>query len=409
MPLQPGLEPIQFPANGSPMTVGRADHCTVRIPEPCNYVSGVHCRMSLCHLTEDLVVTDLSANGTFIGSARIGKGCWTVATWGEEISLGSPARSGGSVKFRIQPNPPPLLVARPAPKTPKTPETPDALPELETPSPSIGEVSTPGTPTLPCGPTAASPAVPSDRMTQFDIDDSITSQEPPEKASDASCGSESPAIGKLGRSSSQEDSDTEVRRSRSRLRAAKRALEEAEGHTEAAMRLKIQRVRAAAQSQQKLLSEALTAHDAAQAQLQAERDKFDDLSGQVEVWRKESCSQSTQLRELRQRFAALEEEHSALRRKTACRTGDVSSLQQCSDEDLDNLIREVCRSVASLQQAKDDRVQMSTRCVVCFERKRSLLLRPCSHMCLCDTCGHVVKECPLCRETVSERIRVHSA
>ena len=40
-------------------------------------------------------------------------------------------------------------------------------------------------------------------------------------------------------------------------------------------------------------------------------------------------------------------------------------------------------------------------CVVCLERPRSVVLLPCRHLGLCETCAPGLATCPLCRETVS--------
>ena len=40
-------------------------------------------------------------------------------------------------------------------------------------------------------------------------------------------------------------------------------------------------------------------------------------------------------------------------------------------------------------------------CVVCLERPRSVVLLPCRHLGLCETCAPGLATCPLCREIVN--------
>ena len=41
-----------------------------------------------------------------------------------------------------------------------------------------------------------------------------------------------------------------------------------------------------------------------------------------------------------------------------------------------------------------------TSCIICFERPKSHLAVPCSHLCACGPCSELMQECPYCREPV---------
>ncbi|EOD04950.1 hypothetical protein EMIHUDRAFT_220382 [Emiliania huxleyi CCMP1516] len=41
-----------------------------------------------------------------------------------------------------------------------------------------------------------------------------------------------------------------------------------------------------------------------------------------------------------------------------------------------------------------------TSCIICFERPKSHLAVPCSHLCVCGPCSELMQECPYCREPV---------
>ena len=45
-------------------------------------------------------------------------------------------------------------------------------------------------------------------------------------------------------------------------------------------------------------------------------------------------------------------------------------------------------------------------CVVCLEKAKCVLLLPCSHVCVCETCALAVHACPLCREAVVKTHKV---
>eukprot|EP01087_Luapelamoeba_hula_P019343 TRINITY_DN6391_c0_g1_i1.p1 TRINITY_DN6391_c0_g1~~TRINITY_DN6391_c0_g1_i1.p1 ORF type:complete len:548 (+),score=115.48 TRINITY_DN6391_c0_g1_i1:11-1654(+) len=45
-------------------------------------------------------------------------------------------------------------------------------------------------------------------------------------------------------------------------------------------------------------------------------------------------------------------------------------------------------------------------CVVCLDARRDTLLMPCRHFVLCAECGDTVASCPMCRETVTARMKI---
>ena len=49
-------------------------------------------------------------------------------------------------------------------------------------------------------------------------------------------------------------------------------------------------------------------------------------------------------------------------------------------------------------------------CVICLDAQKTILLRPCNHLCLCGNCASnvtAVRRCPLCNTTITERITVY--
>ncbi len=50
-------------------------------------------------------------------------------------------------------------------------------------------------------------------------------------------------------------------------------------------------------------------------------------------------------------------------------------------------------------ESQDD----SMSCSVCLAEKKSILLLPCKHVCLCSGCGEKVSDCPLCRTKIEAK------
>jgi hypothetical protein len=94
---------------------------------------------------------------------------------------------------------------------------------------------------------------------------------------------------------------------------------------------------------------------------------------------------------------------------------DVSSLTSVGDcerleRDLQSRLEQVeARREALARQATE--AQLADRlCVICCEGQKSVVLLPCRHMCLCDSCGHMdrIDTCPLCRVKITNKLSVFS-
>ncbi|XP_043094923.1 E3 ubiquitin-protein ligase LRSAM1 isoform X2 [Puntigrus tetrazona] len=49
----------------------------------------------------------------------------------------------------------------------------------------------------------------------------------------------------------------------------------------------------------------------------------------------------------------------------------------------------------------------SSECVVCMERESQVIFLPCGHVCCCQTCSDALQSCPLCRGSLSQRVRLY--
>nr|XP_043868455.1 E3 ubiquitin-protein ligase LRSAM1 isoform X1 [Solea senegalensis]XP_043868456.1 E3 ubiquitin-protein ligase LRSAM1 isoform X1 [Solea senegalensis] len=49
----------------------------------------------------------------------------------------------------------------------------------------------------------------------------------------------------------------------------------------------------------------------------------------------------------------------------------------------------------------------SSECVVCMETESQVIFLPCGHVCCCQVCNNALQNCPLCRSSISQRVRVY--
>lgn len=62
--------------------------------------------------------------------------------------------------------------------------------------------------------------------------------------------------------------------------------------------------------------------------------------------------------------------------------------------------------IRSIIDMRSSTLEEQSLCCVCFERDRSVLLRPCSHLALCENCSKKVSNCPICRSRITTKINV---
>mmetsp|Transcript_35258 Transcript_35258/g.44934 ORF Transcript_35258/g.44934 Transcript_35258/m.44934 type:complete len:139 (-) Transcript_35258:321-737(-) len=78
---------------------------------------------------------------------------------------------------------------------------------------------------------------------------------------------------------------------------------------------------------------------------------------------------------------------------------------------IDDAQKHLEKCVTILQKAKEDnavkqRVQAEHSCVICMTESKSVLFRPCLHLCICSKCNlKVFEKCPICRSVIEEKIQ----
>ena len=51
----------------------------------------------------------------------------------------------------------------------------------------------------------------------------------------------------------------------------------------------------------------------------------------------------------------------------------------------------------------------SNQCVVCMDRPRSMMMVPCKHFCVCETCSSKLRKCPLCNRHFSKVEKIYDS
>ena len=67
--------------------------------------------------------------------------------------------------------------------------------------------------------------------------------------------------------------------------------------------------------------------------------------------------------------------------------------------------REAAEAEARAARERTDSAP-SGLCVVCLDKPRTIVLRPCNHMCLCEDCAELCPTCPIDRTPVTARDRI---
>lgn len=49
----------------------------------------------------------------------------------------------------------------------------------------------------------------------------------------------------------------------------------------------------------------------------------------------------------------------------------------------------------------------TSECVVCLEREAQMVFLTCGHVCCCQQCCQPLRTCPLCRQEISQRLRIY--
>mmetsp|Transcript_30230 Transcript_30230/g.39855 ORF Transcript_30230/g.39855 Transcript_30230/m.39855 type:complete len:367 (-) Transcript_30230:210-1310(-) len=83
---------------------------------------------------------------------------------------------------------------------------------------------------------------------------------------------------------------------------------------------------------------------------------------------------------------------------------DKQKLQAAEDAKLIGWESDLEKLLFDIRKIKDERSKQrleSLNCCVCWEARKSVLVFPCRHLCLCDNCEIQLEKCPICRTAIS--------
>lgn len=105
--------------------------------------------------------------------------------------------------------------------------------------------------------------------------------------------------------------------------------------------------------------------------------------------------------------------HSYIERFGTCRTADTA---------LNNLSKQqnVCPTCCQLWRIRHDKKRKmenednnnnnnnseNDTCIICMELQRDILYLPCNHLACCSKCSESLKNCPVCRKIITNKIKV---
>ena len=83
----------------------------------------------------------------------------------------------------------------------------------------------------------------------------------------------------------------------------------------------------------------------------------------------------------------------------------IDETERLEDKLRDTVDRVVASKMSKLSQQVEHRV-----CVICQVEPKTILLMPCRHLCVCKQCStnEKLESCPLCRQSISEKMVVYS-
>lgn len=68
---------------------------------------------------------------------------------------------------------------------------------------------------------------------------------------------------------------------------------------------------------------------------------------------------------------------------------------------------EEIHNISGLEEHKDE---LQGKCKICFTREVNTVLVPCGHNAICEQCSEMIRDkCPICRNAVSQIVKIYSA
>mmetsp|Transcript_2193 Transcript_2193/g.7882 ORF Transcript_2193/g.7882 Transcript_2193/m.7882 type:complete len:293 (+) Transcript_2193:52-930(+) len=132
----------------------------------------------------------------------------------------------------------------------------------------------------------------------------------------------------------------------------------------------------------------------------AEKQKYSSALRRVEQQSSAASRAADQLAALRKKAADAEREKKELQKKKKQLQLDIDGnlLRSMPLDQLSSLQQKAIALVSRIQEAQED----YRLCKVCLDAESCVLLLPCKHLCLCESCVASLRSCPLCRQPVQD-------
>ena len=156
------------------------------------------------------------------------------------------------------------------------------------------------------------------------------------------------------------------------------------------------KMREAAASADRELSKAIEELVDTQCSLSHKQEVADTLRADLEELKVSHARREEVAQQKTQRLKRmLVERSSALYELVYSREGSGPSVSEVRVRELSRLLQE------EMRELEEQRL-----CVVCATEERAIVLMPCRHHQICETCSRELSICPCCRATISDRIKI---
>ena len=157
-------------------------------------------------------------------------------------------------------------------------------------------------------------------------------------------------------------------------------------------------------------NEVVAAKAATTAAVVAAEQKIVLLQSQLAVSDQQIASLKSQIEAPESSIEELKKSYVSLKKFSGRPVDLRRTLSSMSENDLSEHVKYVSKLVELTQQILVEKVSRradENLCVCCSLEKKNIVLIPCNHMCVCETCAMLInRKCPLCRADVHHVERV---
>lgn len=137
-----------------------------------------------------------------------------------------------------------------------------------------------------------------------------------------------------------------------------------------------------------------------------EEESIENLRKEVEIYKKKLDEQQKQLDESNKMNLELKKQMAIYKE------GDLETIEKFTYDEITLIFNTLCensKKVSSIMRRKheeEENDKYKLHCMICFENKKNVIFRPCSHIIQCDTCP-IPKECFICKKKIEIAAKVY--